>query len=291
MTVSAPRRPRQRPAAQQGGRSFGVCSRSARDPNAKDSTILPVPISVVIPVKDDARLLERCLAALGAQTVRPLEVIVVDNGSVDDSRDVALAHGARLLDEPSPGIAAASSTGYDAAIGAVIARCDADTVPPPDWLQRIAVAFAADPELAALTGPGRFYGVSRAAAAIGAVLYMRGYFASMTLALGHPPLFGSNAAFLASAWRAVRSDVHRHDLGMHDDVDLSVHLGPNRRIRYDRRLVVDVSGRPLVDAAGMGLRARRGVRSIVAHWPEQLPPYRWQARITAGLRRLRGGRP
>jgi glycosyltransferase involved in cell wall biosynthesis len=250
-----------------------------------------VPISVVIQVKDDARLLERCLAALDAQTVRPLEVIVVNNGSVDDSGAVARAHGARVLDEASPGIAAASSTGYDAAIGAVIARCDADTVPPADWLQRIAVAFAADPHLTALTGPGAFYGVSRLTAALGALLYMRGYFASMTVALGHPPLFGSNAAFLASAWRAVRTDVHRHDRGMHDDVDLSVHLGPERRIRYDRTLVVDVSGRPLVDAAGMGLRARRGVRSIVAHWPAQLPPYRWRKRIAADTRRLPRGRP
>lgn len=244
-----------------------------------------MPISVVIPVKDDAPLLERCLAALDGQTVRPLEVIVVDNGSVDDSRSVARAHDARLLDEPVPGIAAASSTGYDAAIGTVIARCDADTVPPPDWLERIAVAFAADPALAALTGPGRFYGVSRTVAALGAVLYMRAYFVIMGVALGHAPLFGSNAAFRSSAWREVASDVHRHDLGMHDDVDLSVHLGPGRRIRYDRRLVVDVSGRPLVDTAGMGLRARRGVRSIVEHWPEQLPPYRWFARIAATLRR------
>jgi glycosyltransferase involved in cell wall biosynthesis len=245
---------------------------------------------VVIPVKDDARPLERCLSALAASTVRPLEVIVVDNGSSDDSRAVALAHGARLLEEPSPGIAAASSTGYDAATGAIIARCDADTVPPVDWLQRIAAAFAADPELTALTGPGRFYGVSRTVAALGAVLYMRAYFATMTVALGHAPLFGSNAAFLASAWGEVRGDVHRHDLGMHDDVDLSVHLGPRRRVRYDRTLVADVSGRPLVDTAGMGLRARRGVRSIVAHWPAELPPGRWRARIAAGLRRRRRAR-
>jgi glycosyltransferase involved in cell wall biosynthesis len=289
MTVSAPRRPRQRPAAHQGGRSFVVRRTCIR--TKEETTILTVPISVVIPVKDDARLLERCLTALDGQTVRPLEVIVVNNGSSDDSAAVARAHDARLIDEASPGIAAASSTGYDAAVGAVIARCDADTIPPADWLQRIAVAFAADPALAALNGPGTFYGVSRLTAALGAVLYMRGYFASMTVALGHVPIFGSNAAFLASAWRAVRSDVHRHDLGMHDDVDLSVHLGPERRIRYDRRLVVDVSGRPLVDSAGMGLRARRGVRSVVAHWPAELPPHRWRARIAADTRRARRGRP
>jgi hypothetical protein len=61
-------------------------------------------------------------------------------------------------------------------------------------------------------------------------------------------------------------------------------------LRYDRTLVADVSGRPLVDTAGMGLRARRGVRSIVAHWPAELPPGRWRARVAAGLQRRRRAR-
>ena len=93
----------------------------------------PAPcLSVVIPVKDDADLLERCLTALDRQVVPALEVIVVDNGSTDHSVRVALRHGARVIVEATPGIAAAASAGYDTARGDVVVRCDADTLAPPD---------------------------------------------------------------------------------------------------------------------------------------------------------------
>lgn len=93
-------------------------------------------VSVVIPVKDDAEYLRRCLAALAAQTRAPREVVVVDNGSTDASRRVARRYGARLVRERRPGIPAAASRGYDAARGRVIARLDADSVPPRDWVAR-----------------------------------------------------------------------------------------------------------------------------------------------------------
>jgi glycosyltransferase involved in cell wall biosynthesis len=243
--------------------------------------VLTVPISVIIPVLNDARLLEQCLASLARQTVRPLEIVVVDNGSSDDSAAVARRFGALVLVECAPGIAAASGAGYDRAQGSILARCDADSVLPPDWLARIAAAFAADPELAALTGPGRFYDLSRAARVAGGVLYMCAYFVTVGLALAHTPLFGSNLAFRAADWRRVRDEVHRHDLAMHDDIDLSVHIGPVRRIRYDRHLAVGISGRPLSDRVGMRLRIHRGFHSLFAHWPAEYPPRRY-------VRRFRG---
>ena len=109
-------------------------------------------VSVVIPVKDDAVLLQRCLAALARQTVAPVEVVVVDNGSVDRSAEVAAAYGARVVREAAPGIPAAAATGYDAAIGDVIARCDADSMPPPDWIDRLLDGLR--PGVDAVTGCG-----------------------------------------------------------------------------------------------------------------------------------------
>ncbi|WP_205754647.1 glycosyltransferase family 2 protein [Pseudarthrobacter sp. NamE2] len=152
-------------------------------------------LSVVIPCKDDAAFLEHCLAALNAQTVVPLEIIVVDNNSSDDSGDVAARHGARVLVEKTPGIAAAASAGYDAAVGDVIVRCDADTVPPQDWLERIANRFLREADLAVLTGPGEFYGTGPVRARLAGLGYMQAYFLLMGAALAHWPPFGSNCAF------------------------------------------------------------------------------------------------
>ena len=53
-------------------------------------------LSVVIPSLNDAHMLKDCLDALAAQTRAPDEVIVVDNGSADDTAGIARAAGARV---------------------------------------------------------------------------------------------------------------------------------------------------------------------------------------------------
>lgn len=85
-------------------------------------------LSVVIPCKDDAGPPARCFNGLAGQTFAPLEVVVMDNNSADDSAEVATKWGARVVRETAPGIAAAASNGYDAALGDIIVRCDADTI-------------------------------------------------------------------------------------------------------------------------------------------------------------------
>jgi glycosyltransferase involved in cell wall biosynthesis len=61
-------------------------------------------ISVVIPVRNDAAALERCLSALGRQTQAADEIVVVDSGSTDGSAEVAARHGARVLPVEVAGI-------------------------------------------------------------------------------------------------------------------------------------------------------------------------------------------
>ncbi|MEI5585512.1 MULTISPECIES: glycosyltransferase family A protein [unclassified Agromyces] len=248
----------------------------------------PAPtVSVVIPVKDDADVLRRCLAALAAQEVRPDEIVVVDNGSTDESAEVARAAGARVVSESEPGIPAASARGFDEARCEIVARLDADSVPPPDWIARIATTFAADPGLAAVTGPATFIdGPERWRRPL-AFAYLGSYFATVTPALGHVPLFGSNFAARRSDWLEVRDRVHRHDPLMHDDMDLSVHLGPRRRIRYDRALTMGVSIRAL--RGDRMLRLRRGMHSIVSHWPAEFPWYRWYRRAVRSRPRSERG--
>jgi glycosyltransferase involved in cell wall biosynthesis len=241
-------------------------------------------LSVVIPVKDDAVALRACLAHLDRQTHPAWEVVVVDNGSTDASAAVAVSHGARVVPESSPGIPAAAATGYDAARGDVIVRCDADSLAPPDWLAAVARHFEADPELDAVTGTGAFYDVPRWRAAVVGGLYLRTYYAAMHAAMAHPPLWGSNMAVRRTSWLAVRDHVNRTDPESHDDVDLSFALGPGARIRYDRRLRVHVSGRSLHGAAQVRRRFDRAWRSLRRGWAV-LPPWeRWVRRVRGGDR-------
>lgn len=248
-----------------------------------------VRVSVVIPVRDDAAHLRRCLDALAGQTLLADEVVVVDNGSRDDSAEVAQAAGAIVLTERIRGIARASARGYDRASGDVLVRLDADSVPPPGWIAD-AVRLLADPSVVAVTGPGCPHDGGPLIGRLWDAVYMRPYFALMWAALGRPPLFGSAMAMRRWTWDAVRSRAHREDPEVHDDVDLSMQLDPAWRVVADPVLTVQVSARPLSGLPSALLRTRRAFHTFHVNGRRANPVRRWARRVRVGLRVRRGWR-
>jgi GT2 family glycosyltransferase len=107
--------------------------------------------SVVIPARDAAADLAVCLSALGAGSLRPFEVIVVDDASADDTPGVAAAHGARVVRGAGSGPAAARNLGARAASGDLIVFFDADCAPEPSCLAALVAPFA-DPGVAGVRG-------------------------------------------------------------------------------------------------------------------------------------------
>ena len=237
-------------------------------------------ITVVIPVKNDADVLDRCLRSLAAQTRVADEIIVVDNGSTDASAKVAHEFGALVVTHLGGGIPAASAAGYDAASGEIIARLDADCLPPATWLADLHREFLTRPNAAALTGAAHFIDGPRWLRAPLAVLYLGSYFLTMRAALGHIPLFGSNFAMRRSAWLEVKDAVHRNDPLVHDDVDLSMHLGPLRELIFSKSLSMGISMRPFASLSALAYRFRRGQYTLTRHWPRELPPLRYLRRAT-----------
>ncbi|MEW6272811.1 MAG: glycosyltransferase family 2 protein [Thermodesulfobacteriota bacterium] len=110
-------------------------------------------ISVVIPAFNAARLLEACLTHLDRSTVAPLECLVVDDGSADDTAEVAARHGATVLATGGrQGPARARNLGAQHARGEVLFFIDADVCVEPDSVRKVADAFPADASLDALIG-------------------------------------------------------------------------------------------------------------------------------------------
>jgi glycosyltransferase involved in cell wall biosynthesis len=212
------------------------------------------------------------------QSRRPDEVIVVDNGCTDDSASVARRYGAHVVTEPRPGITAASAHGFDVASGAIIARCDADSVVPTTWLAQIERTLHAAPDAVAVTGPATFYNLGGFRGLLARVFYIHGYFISMRMLLGHNVLFGSNCAVRADAWRAISDSVPRNDTEVHDDMDLSYRLPATSRVFFDRSLVVGISARPFDSWRVYRRRLTRAGRTFSLHLPAQLPHRRWAAR-------------
>jgi glycosyltransferase involved in cell wall biosynthesis len=109
----------------------------------------PSLISCIVPVFNGERYLSETLDSIVAQTHRPLEIVVVNDGSTDDTASVAANYREemRYLWQPRAGPAAARNRGLRAAQGEFIAFLDADDLWHPKKLERQLVRFEARPEL------------------------------------------------------------------------------------------------------------------------------------------------
>ena len=95
-------------------------------------------VSVIIPVKNEERILGQCIAALRASDVHGLEIVVADDHSTDRSAEVAAAAGARVVSvEGTHGVSAARNAGAAAARGEILVFTDADVVFPHGALDRL----------------------------------------------------------------------------------------------------------------------------------------------------------
>lgn len=99
-------------------------------------------LSVVICAYNAASTLNDCLSHTCALEYPNLEVIVVDDGSTDGTRDIARRHPrARLVPIAHSGLGVARNEGFRSARGDIIAYLDADAFPSPEWPYFIALGF------------------------------------------------------------------------------------------------------------------------------------------------------
>ena len=106
------------------------------------SDLRALAVSVIIPVYNGRQTLPACLEALQRQTHPPTEVIVVDDGSTDDTAAIAAQFGVMVLAQAKAGPAAARNRGAQAATGDILLFTDADCVPATDWVERMLAPFA-----------------------------------------------------------------------------------------------------------------------------------------------------
>jgi cellulose synthase/poly-beta-1,6-N-acetylglucosamine synthase-like glycosyltransferase len=109
--------------------------------------------SVIVPVWNGAETLGSCLEALAAQDAGKncTEVIVVDDGSSDESAAVARTFDVQLIQQPHGGAAAARNRGAQAANAEILLFTDADCRPLADWVERMLAPFS-NPEVVGVKG-------------------------------------------------------------------------------------------------------------------------------------------
>ena len=109
-------------------------------------------VSVVIPAYNEEKYIKDCLTNLINQEEKPDEIIVVDNLSKDNTAEIVKKFDVTLIEARSQGIAQARDRGFNAAKNEIIARCDSDSIVPPDWIKKIKLNFSKN-KIDALSGP------------------------------------------------------------------------------------------------------------------------------------------
>jgi glycosyltransferase involved in cell wall biosynthesis len=199
-----------------------------------------VRVSVIVPTYEEAARIDGFLRQFADQTLPrdAFELIVVDGGSSDRTREIAAGLADQVIVQTSRGIGGARNDGVAVARAPIVATTDADCIVPPDWLERIVGHFGA-PDVVAVCGPDG--PIERSWKARSIFLGVRALIRLAAL-VGVFGTGGTNSAFRRETFLAVGG---YRPLPHSDDIDLGLRVRSFGRVVYDPRLYVRLSVRRL----------------------------------------------
>lgn len=208
-------------------------------------------ISFVIPAHNEEVRLPVCLASIERALARgayDAEVIVVDNGSVDRTGEVARSYPwVRVVDEPRLGLPQARQAGFEVATGDLVANVDADTMLPEGWIDYVLREFERDDALAALSGPHIYYDLSVFHRAFTKLWYVIGYLMHL---VNH---YIFNVGAMLQGGNFVVRRKHMEQIGGFDtsikfygeDTDVAKRISKVGKVKWTFKLPIYTSGRRL----------------------------------------------
>ena len=199
-------------------------------------------LTIVIPVYNEERQLKACLDAIISQTVKPDEVIIVDNNCTDKTVSIAKKYKfVTIIKESKQGRGNARTAGFNAAKSDIIGRIDADSVIATNWVEIVKSCFA-DDEVAGITGPGKT-NIGPATPWLYMTYWSRVYFWAANAYFGTKILWGANSAIRRSVWLKIKDNVCTDDDLVHEDQDLSLLIaGAGGKIVQVNSLLIKTRG-------------------------------------------------
>jgi GT2 family glycosyltransferase len=186
---------------------------------AKPVDLLPARprVSIIVCSYNGGSTLSQCLESLAAVNYPDYEVILVDDGSTDDTRSIAARYPyVRAIHQENQGLGAARNVGLKASTGQIVAYTDSDCMAHPDWLTHLVAQFDRC-DAAAVGGPNLAPPAGRIAACVAASPGQPMHVLESDQVAEHIP--GCNMAFRREALEAINGfDTQFRKAG--DDVDI-----------------------------------------------------------------------
>jgi GT2 family glycosyltransferase len=197
----------------------------------------PAQLSVVIPAHDAAGTLADCLRAVKRSAGGRAEVIVVDDGSTDDTGEIARRAGVELVRHVAPkGPARARNAGARRAAAPIVLFVDADVALAEEAIPRVLDAFTAAPDLAAVFGSYDDAPASRSL--VSDYRNLLHHFVHQTSQEESTSFWGACGAVRTTAFFAVGGFDERYERPSIEDIELGSRFArAGFRVRLDKQLV------------------------------------------------------
>jgi glycosyltransferase involved in cell wall biosynthesis len=158
---------------------------------------------------------------VAAQSVAPIEVILVDNNCTDGTVRIARQFPfVTVIREKRQGLIPARDKGFDYAKGDILARIDADTRIGPDWVKTVRTGLS-ERSVHAVTGPAKAI-VDIHLPFLYSKLWSSVYFKFIRRSWGIDVLWGPNMAIEKKAYKKIKSGLSKDSTEVHEDQDISI---------------------------------------------------------------------
>ncbi|MCL5032898.1 MAG: glycosyltransferase [Thermotogae bacterium] len=126
-------------------------------------------VSIVIPAYNEEGSIEKTIKSLLSQSYKDFEIIVVDNNSKDKTREIASKY-VKTVNESKQGYIFAVRRGIEETHGEILTICDADSIYPKRWLEKMIKSFKRE-NIVAVYGTAMFYDINEFTASASLIFY------------------------------------------------------------------------------------------------------------------------